>query len=127
MASRDANAGWSKSLHDLRGIGSGSRIRLDFAKLEEHGWSVVSQDVGNKQLLTFIDPEGHRHKSSRDVERKLESEGTLHLFLKAEATSKTTEETKLATVKPANKHNADDPDYEPPLKQRIRADEVNNE
>lgn len=76
MASRNANAGWSKSLHDLQGTGIGSRIHLDPAKLEEHGWSVVLLGIGNKQLLTFIDPEGRRHKGARDIERKLESEGT---------------------------------------------------
>ena len=126
MASSDANAGWSKSLHDLRGTGSGSRIRLDLDKLEEHGWSFVSRDVGNKRLLTFIDPEGRRHKSAKDVERKLDSEGTLHRFLKDEATDRTTEESGIAIIKPPDK-NADDPNYEPPLKRRICSDEVKNE
>ena len=99
---------------------------MDFDKLEEHGWSVVSRDVGNKRLLTFIDPEGRKHKSARDVERKLDSEGTLHRFLKDEATSRTAEETGIATIKLLDK-NADDPNYEPPLKQRICSDKVKNE
>ena len=126
MASSDANSGWSKTLHDLRGTGSGSRIRLDFDKLKKYGWSVVLRDVGNKRLLSFIDPEGRRLKSAREVERKLESEGILDRFLKDEATSKTTEEIGIATVKPTDKHS-DDPNYEPPLKQRIRSDELKNE
>lgn len=65
MASSEANSGWSKTLHDLRGTGSGLRIWLDSDKLEKHGWSVVSRDFGNKRLLTFIDPEGRRQKCQR--------------------------------------------------------------
>lgn len=126
MASSEVNSGWSKTLHNLRGTGSGLRIRLNSDKLEKHGWSVVSRDIGNKRLLTFIDPEGCRHKSAREVERKLDSEGTLHRFLKDETTSKMTEETGIVTVKPTDKHS-DDPYYEPPLKQRTRLDEVKNE
>jgi len=81
---------------------------LDSDKLEKYGWSVVLRDIGNKWLLTFTDPEGRRHKSAREVERKLNFEGTLHPFLKDEATSKTTKETGIVTVKPNDKHS-DDP------------------
>ena len=117
MANGDSND-WSKSLHDHRGLGHGSRICLDLSKLEEAGWKVATREVGSKVLLSFTDPEGRKYKSSKDVERNLGSSGTLEMFLK--------EEEKESLVQKAvfdGDPNSDfdpDPDYEPPLKLKAR-------
>ena len=61
---------WSKRLHDVRGCGSGSRSRLDTGKLEEAGWQILSRQVGNRVYFTYIDPDGTKYRSGKDVERK---------------------------------------------------------
>ena len=72
---------WSRSLHEVRGSGSASRVRLNTTRLEEDGWKIVSRVCGNRVHLTYVDPEGHKYKSSKDVERKLEADGILNRFL----------------------------------------------
>ena len=63
--------------------------------------------------LYYVDPEGHKFKSSKDVEHKLEADGILDRFLKENSpeifdkqasTSKTTKDY--------------DEDYEPPEKKK---------
>ena len=49
---------WLNALHAARGSGSGARSHLDFAKLGEAGWQILSQQSGTKQRTNFIDPEG---------------------------------------------------------------------
>lgn len=113
--------GWSESLHNSRGSGSGSRVRLDLSKLEEAGWKVIPRESGNKVLLSFIDPEGRKYKSSKDVERELDSRGTLQQFSKEE------KEESLAKRAVIASHSASDEDYEPPVKQKACNDVVKTE
>ena len=115
VANGDSND-WSKSLHDHRGLGHGSRIRLDLSKLEEAGWKVATRQVGNKVLLSFTDPKGRKYKSSKDVERNLDSSGTLHRFMKEEEKESSVQ--KVIVDGDANSDLDPDPDYEPPLKQK---------
>ena len=72
----------SKSLHSIRGLGGGSRIRLNTAKLEDAGWRIVTRESDKRVYFCFVDPEGRKFKSAKDVERKLEGDGLLHQFLK---------------------------------------------
>ena len=71
---------WSRSRHEVRGLGSASRIRLNTGLLEDAGWKILSRESGNR--LTYVDPEGRKFKSSKDVERKLETDGILDQFVK---------------------------------------------
>lgn len=124
MASGDSNS-WSKSLHNHRGLGHGSRIHLDLSKLEEAGWKVATRQAGNKVLLSFTDPEGRKYRSSKDVERNLDSIGTLHKFMKEEENESLVQK---AVVDGDPKSDLDpDPDYEPPLKQKACNDVKNAE
>ena len=75
---------WSKRLHDVRGCGSGSRSGLDTGKLEEAGWQILSRQAGNCVYFTYIDPDGTKYGSGKDVERKLNVDGTLFQFMKSE-------------------------------------------
>ena len=75
---------WSKRLHDVRGCGSGSRSRLDTGKLEEAGWQILSRQAGNRVYFTYIDPDGTKYRSGKEVERKLNVDGTLFRFMKSE-------------------------------------------
>ena len=76
MASGDQKD-WSRSLYEVRGSGSPSRIRLNTRLLEETGWKILSRLSGNRLHFTYVDPEGEKFKSSKDVERKLEADGKL--------------------------------------------------
>ena len=78
MASGDQKD-WSRSRHEPRGSGSGSRIHLNTGLLEEAGWKILSCESGNQVHLTYVDPEGKKFKSSKDIERKLEVDGILNL------------------------------------------------
>lgn len=69
--------GWSSSLHEARGRGSGSRMRVDISNLEEAGWTIVSHESGTRVHISFIDPEGRKFQSAKDMEGKLEANGTL--------------------------------------------------
>ena len=81
MASGDQKD-WSRSRHEVRGSGSASRIRLNTGLLEEAGWKILSRESGNRVHLTYVDPEGKKFKSSKDVEWKLEADGILDQFVK---------------------------------------------
>ena len=109
-----ALADWSKGLHKSRGTGSGARINLDFEKLVEYGWTVSSRQVGTKKLFTFTDPEGRKHKSAKEVERALQSEGMLDRFIKAEALVEHVEDERTEEIVAAEtvSETFDDPDYE---------------
>ena len=83
MADGDPVA-WSNPPLAAQGSGSGSRSRLDFAKLGESGWKIISRQSGEKKRTDFVDPEGRKFKSAKDVERKLDSDGILDEFVEAD-------------------------------------------
>ena len=101
----------SKSLHSIRGLGGGSRIRLNTAKLEDAGWRIVTRESDQRVHFSFVDPEGRKFKSAKDVERKLEGDGLLHQFLKEERLEVGSQNTTPSTSK-ASKDS--DEDFEPP-------------
>lgn len=116
MAASNSKA-WSKSLHDARGCGSGSRSQFNRVKLEEAGWQILSRQSGNRVHFTYIDPDGKKYKSSKDVERKLNADGALFQFLEPEIENVEEAAVTIAqTVKAV--HEESDEDYEPPTKQR---------
>ena len=93
---------------------------MDFAKVGEAGWQIHSRQSGTKQRTNFVDPEGRKFKSVKGVERKLESDGTLDEFLKADVAYKD-------KAVPASKNTAQtvkdsDEEYEPPSKQKAYED-----
>ena len=105
----------SRSHHELRGSGSGSRIRLNTGLLEEAGWKILSHESGNQVHLTYVDPEGKKFKSSKDIERKLEADGILNQFLRenrSELASKVSSTSKDCV-------EDSDEDYKPPLKKQL--------
>ena len=108
---------WSKSLHDARGSGSGSRTRLNTLKLKQNGWTILSRESGEKVHFTYIDPEGRKFISTKDVERKLDADGTLGQFLSGESAVE-----KMPTVEAVEDTEESDEDYEPPFKQRVSLD-----
>ena len=101
---------WSRSLHEVRGSGSASRIRLNIVRLEEAGWKIVSRECGKRVHFTYVDPEGRKFKSSKDVERKLEADGILDRFVK--------ENSPEFIEKQASTTKDSDEDYEPPVKKK---------
>lgn len=111
--------GWSKTLHEARGSGLGSRLRFDCSKLEEAGWKVIRRESGKKVLLSFVDPQGRKYNSSKNVERELNSHGTLEQFIKKEKDE--------SLVEVAADDVDSDSDYEPPLKIKATKDVVNAE
>ena len=114
MASGDQKD-WSRSRHELRGSGSASRIRLNTGLLEEAGWKILSRKSGNQEHLTYVDPEGKKFKSSKDIERKLEADGILNQFVRENSSE-------LASkVSSTSKDCAEDSDedYKPPLKKQL--------
>ena len=113
MASDDQKD-WSRSLHEVRGSGSASRIRLNTGLLEEAGWKILSRESGNRVHFTYVDPEGKKFKSSKDVERKLEADGILDQFVN-ESSSEV-----ASKVSSTSKDCAEesDEDYKPPLKKK---------
>ena len=111
MASGDQKD-WSRSHHELHGSGSASRIRLNTGLLEEAGWKILSRKSGNQVHLTYVDPEGKKFKSSKDIERKLEVDGILNQFVRensSELASKVSSTSKDCV-------EDSDEDYKPPLK-----------
>ena len=118
---------WSNALHSARGSGSGSRSRLDFAKLEEAGWQILSRQSGTKTRTDFVDPEGRKFKSAKDVERKLESDGTLDEFLKGDEAYENKAVDKAVPLQQNSAQAVKDPkdsdeEYEPPTKQKAHED-----
>ena len=111
MASGDQKD-WSRSRHEVRGSGSASRIRLNTGLLEEAGWKILSRESGNRVHLTYVDLEGKKFKSSKDVERKLEAEGILDQFVKENSSEV------ASNVSSTSKDCVEDSDedYKPPLK-----------
>ena len=75
----------SKSLHSIHGLGGGLRICLNTAKLDDTGWTIIMRQSEKRVHFSFVDSEGRKYKSAKDVERKLESDGLLHRFLKEES------------------------------------------
>ena len=67
----------SKSLHTIRVLGGGSRICLNTVKLEEAGWMIIMCDLEKQVHFSFVDPEGSKYKSAKDVKWKLEGDGFL--------------------------------------------------
>lgn len=118
MADGDPVA-WSNALHTARGSGSGSRSRLDFAKLREAGWQILSPQSGKKQRTDFIDREGRKFKSAKDVERKLKSDGTLDEFVKADVVY---EDKTVPASENTEMLKDSDEEYEPPCNQRAFQD-----
>ena len=112
---------WSNALHAARGSGSGSRSRLDFAKLGKAGWQILSRQSGTKQRTDFVDPEGQKFKSAKDVEQKLESDGTLDEFLKADV-ALNEDKAIPASQSTAQIVKDSDEEYEPPSKQNAYED-----
>ena len=104
----------SRSLHEARGSGSASRIRLNAARLEEAGWKIVTRKSGNRMHFTYVDPDGRKFKSSKDVERKLEADGILDRFVKEN--SPEIIDSQVSTHKDSGKDS--DEDYEPPVKKK---------
>lgn len=118
MADGDPVA-WSNALHAARGSGSGSRSRLDFAKLREAGWQILSRQSGKKQRTDFVDRKGRKFKSAKDVERKLESDGTLDEFVKADVVY---EDKTVPASENTEMLKDSDEEYEPPYKQKAFED-----
>ena len=102
----------SKSLHSIRGLGGGSRIRLSRAKLEDAAWTIVMPESEKRGHFSFVDPKGRKYKSAKDVERKLESDGLLDRFLKEESL----EVSSLNSAPSTSKDSSDESDenFEPP-------------
>ena len=113
----DGSAGRSSRLHEARGRGSGSRMRVDISKLEEAGWTVVSRESGSRVHISFMDPKGRKFRSAKDVESKLEADGTLLQFLKIDSNTSIAEREKYSACV-----NDSDEDYEPPTKQKASED-----
>ena len=109
--------GWSSSLHETRGHGSGSRMRVDISKLEEAGWTIVSRESGTRVHISFIYPEGRKFRSAKDVEGKLEADGTFSQFLKVDSNTSIVEREKYSACVEDS-----DEDYEPPTKQKASED-----
>ena len=66
----------SSSLHEARGRGSSLQMHVDISKLEEAGWSIISRKSGSRVHISFRDPEGRKFRSAKDMECKLEADGT---------------------------------------------------
>lgn len=92
---------------------------MDFAKLREAGWQILSRQSGKKQHTDFVDREGRKFKSAKDVERKLESDGTLDEFVKADVVY---EDKTVPASENTEMLKDSDEEYEPPCKQRAFED-----
>ena len=92
------------------------RLWFDTVKLEEAGWQILSRQSGNQVHLAYIDPDGKKYKSSKDVERKLNADGALFQFLKPEIENVEEAAVTMAQTVEAV-HEESDEDYEPPSKQ----------
>ena len=78
----------SASANEARGLGSHSRIVLDFEKLRQAGWKVIgdkrklkSSSTGLKVFYRYTNPAGKSVKSSKEVERQLKAEGNFEAFV----------------------------------------------
>ena len=108
----------SKSLHSIRGLGGSSRICLNTAKLEDAGWRIVTHKRDKRVHFSFVDPEGRKFKSAKDVEQKLEGDGLLHQFLKEDSLEVGSQNTTPSTSKASSKDSYED--FEPPpVKKKI--------
>lgn len=82
---------------------------LGLSKAKRSWRKIESWQSGNKVHFQYVDPEGCKFKSTKDVERKLGMDGTLAQFLTSQTnTTQTVEDS--------------DGDYEPPCKQRAYED-----
>ena len=102
----------SKSLHSIRGLGGGSRIRLNTVKLEDAGWTITMRESEKRLHFSFVDPEGRKYKSAKDVEQKLGSDGLLHRFLKEETLEVSSPNSAPSTSK--GSLDESDENFEPP-------------
>lgn len=115
MATEEKNESTANQLNVLRGAGPSSRILLDFDKLRNAGWVISERKDGtNKTHFKYVTPESKTLKSAKDVESKLRQEGMLELFLKEDEVET---QTPLSSCSRSKEIDAEDPDYEPPLKQ----------
>lgn len=111
-------ASCSNSLHETRGSGSGSRMRVDISKLEGAGWTIVSRESGDRVRLSFINPEGQKFHSAKDVEQRLEAEETLCHFFKEECK----DNVELVESGKCSAGKESDEEYEPLMKQKACED-----
>ena len=102
----------SKSLRSIRGLGGGSRVRLNTAKLEDAGWTFTMRESEKRLHFSFVNPEGRKYKSVKDVERKLGSDGPLHRFLKEETLEVSSPNSAPSTFKGSSDES--DENFEPP-------------
>ena len=109
----------SEMAHKARGSGLKSRIRLDFEKLTNEGWTIEERQASSSSTVhfTYRNPDGKTIKSAREVERQLEAEGTLCSFLIYERKGKKSIETPQQTDDSSLSDNSKDSDYEPHEKQ----------
>ena len=112
-------------MNNFHGKGASSRVLLDFAKLQNAGWTITErQDSSNKTHFVYVSPEGKTQKSAKDVARKLRDEGTLDHFLKDKDCAKQNEDNfaehaDVPSSSCSQACNADsDVDYEPPEKHK---------
>ena len=94
-------------------------MRVNISKLEEAGWTIVSRESGSSVHISFRDPEGRKFRSAKDVECKLEADGTLSQFLKVNSNTSIVEKEKYAACICVQDS---DEDYEPPTKQKASED-----
>ena len=107
---------WSRSLHEVRGSGSASRICVNTGLLKETGWKIVSCVAGNRVHFTYVDPEGRKFKSLKDVEWKLEGDGILDQFVKENSSEVASKGQVLSTNKDCGEDSNED--YKPPLEKK---------
>ena len=106
--------GWPRSEKAVK-KSSISRIRLNAAKLaglEDAGWTIITSESEKRVDYSFIDSEGHKFKSAKDVERNLKCDGLLHPFLKKESVEVSCPNTALSMSKDCS--NESNENFEPP-------------
>lgn len=109
----------SEKAHEARGYGSKARIRLDFEKLRNAGWTIEERQTksGSTVHFKYRNPDSKTIKSAREVERQLEAEGTLCSFIMDESKGKKSMETPQQADDSSLSDGSKDSDYEPPEKQ----------
>ena len=67
----------SKKAHKARGYGSKARIRLDFEKLRNEGWTIEEWQTTSRSTIqfTYRNPDGKTIKSAKEAERQLKGSG----------------------------------------------------
>lgn len=73
----------SEKAHKARGYRSKARIRLDFEKLRNEGWTIEERQTTSRSTVqfTYRNPDGKTIKSAKEVERQLEADGILSSFI----------------------------------------------